>query len=722
MITLDGHLERITYTNEETHYTIASFKTGHPANQITVVGHMAGISSGQSLQVTGSWESHPKYGQQFKVSSYEVTLPETIDGIRKYLESGIIRGIGPAMAGRLIDHFRSRTLEIIETQPARLTEVAGIGKAKAALIAAAWEKHHYMRALMDYLQSHGVKASHGARILKAYGEEAMDIMERDPFRLAEDIPGYGFVIADTIAQAQGVDPNDPQRIKACIRHILQQSAREGHTFLPEQQLLQHCDETFRIDLDDVQHALHTLAVSNDLVLVAADDQEVTRAIYSKEMHLAETGLAKRLMALLSVPAAVPEMNPEQLSENVLKKIAVKLSDEQLHALESILTRRVAVITGGPGTGKTTLVRAIYATFEAMGKKTILAAPTGRAARRMSEIVNREAKTIHRLLGYNFKDNTFDAHPGNPIDADAVIIDEASMVDTVLMYQLIKAVPLTSVLILVGDVFQLPSVGPGNVLKDIITSETVPVFYLTTIFRQAQESPIIINAHMIREGEFPELTPREYGEELSEFYFIEKRNPEAVVDTIVTLCSRSIPDRFYFDSLKEIQVLTPMHKGAVGTLNLNKVLQQVLNKNPNQLQGLGYVYKIGDKVMHLKNNYQKDVFNGDIGLVEAIDQETRQVAVDFDGRTVIYEPEEMDELSLAYAISVHKSQGSEYPAVIVPLMTQHYALLQRNLLYTAITRGKKLVVLVGTKKAFTIAVNNDKPRHRFSGLCRKLLSV
>lgn len=719
MITIEGHLERITYTNEENHYTIARFKTGHPSSQITVVGYMAGIRPGQGLKVTGSWENHPKYGPQFKTSSYEVTLPETIDGIRKYLESGLIKGIGPIMASRLIAHFKSKTLEIIEKTPRRLTEVAGIGNAKAALITASWKKHHYINALMDYLQSHGVKISYGAKILKAYGEEAIHIMETHPFRLAEDIPGVGFLIADTISQSRGMPANDPNRIKACIRHLIQQSARDGHTFLPENLLLQYCADTFRLDLDDVQKALHTLGVSNDVVLVQPDDPNEPQAIYSKDMHLAETGLAKRLKALLSVPAALPEMDPEQLSHNVLKKIAIKLSPEQLHALESILTRRVAILTGGPGTGKTTLIRAINATFEALGKKVVLAAPTGRAARRLSEIVNKEAKTIHRLLGYNFRDDSFEKNPGNPIDADTIIVDEASMVDTVLMYHLIKAVPLTSILILVGDVFQLPSVGPGNVLKDIIASETVPVFYLTTIFRQARESPIIINAHMIREGEFPDLNPRESGEELSEFYFIEKHTPEAVVATIVKLCSRSIPDRFYLDSMKEIQVLTPMHKGEVGTLNLNKVLQQVLNKNPTRLKGLGYVYKIGDKVMHLKNNYQKDVFNGDIGIVDAIDEETREVAVDYDGRTVIYEPEEMDELSLAYAISIHKSQGSEYPAVVVPLMTQHYALLQRNLLYTAITRGKNLVVLVGTKKAFAIALNNDKPRNRFSGLDQKL---
>ncbi len=716
MITIEGHLEKITFYNEENHYTIARLTTAESKSRVTVVGYMAGISPGQALKISGAWETHPKFGQQFKVNTFEITLPATIDGIRKYLESDIIKGIGSLMAGRLVDHFGSDTLDIIESDPERLTEVPGIGNAKVALITGAWKDHHIIRELMQYLQSLDVKASYSARILKEYGESAIDILRTDPFRLAEDIPGIGFIIADTITRNRGMSEDDPNRVRACISHIIQSAADEGHTYIPEDQALERCENVFGIGGDDALKVLEDLSHSGDVII---DEIDGARALFSPDLYKAETSIANRLCAFLSIPSAYKEIAPEQLSKEVLKKLAIKLSSEQLHILESILTHRVAVITGGPGTGKTTLIRSINAILEASGKRIILAAPTGRASRRLSDIVQRDARTIHRLLGYSFKKESFEKDQDNPIDTDAVIIDEASMVDTFLMSHLIKAIPVTAMLILVGDVFQLPSVGPGNVLEDIITSEIVPVFYLTKVFRQATESPIIMNAHMIRQGEYPDLDQTTQGEELSEFYFIERNDPDSIVDTIVKLCSQSIPGKFGFDATKEIQVLTPMHKGVVGTINLNKLLQKALNKSPSQLNIMGNAYKTGDKVMHLKNNYLKDVFNGDIGTIRAIDEDTKQVAVDYDGREVIYDSDEMHELSLAYAISVHKSQGSEYPAVVVPITTHHYIMLQRNLLYTAITRGKKLVILIGTKKAFAIALNNDKPRKRFSNLYQKL---
>jgi len=719
MIKIEGHLERITYQNEENHYTIARLSTGKPKNMITVVGFMAGISPGQTLRLSGNWETHSKYGQQFKITTFEVTLPETVDGIKKYLETGIIKGIGPLIAGRLVSRFGSETLEIIEKKSKRLTEVNGIGKTKAKRIQDAWKDHHVIRELMQFLQSRGIKGSYSSKILKEYGEEAIEILKTDPFRLAEDIPGIGFIIADTVTQQDGVSPDDPKRVRACINHLVEQAANEGHTFIPEEMILDQCHQAFRIDMEATRTALDNLEKHGVIVTEEAGEDEQGRAVYSKEMFLAEKGIANRFKTLLSVPAATPKMNAEQLTQEILKKLALKLSSEQLNVLEQILALRAAVITGGPGTGKTTLIRSVNAIFEATGSVVALAAPTGRAAKRISEVVQRDAKTIHRLLRFNFKESYFEVNQNNPIDADVIIIDEASMVDTVLMFHLLNAVPATSKLILVGDVFQLPSVGPGNVLSDIIQSEAIPVFYLTEIFRQAQESPIIMNAHKVRRGESPDFNSGNTDYELSEFYFINQSDPNTVVETIVKLCSESIPKRFFLDPVRDIQVLTPMHKGVAGTINLNQVLQKALNRNTDQAEIMGGIYKTGDKVMHLKNNYLKDVFNGDIGTISGVDRETSQVAVDYEGREVVYEPEEMHELSLAYAISVHKSQGSEYPAIIVPLITQHYIMLQRNLLYTAMTRGKKLVILIGTRKAFAIALNNDKPRKRFSGLMEKI---
>ncbi|RJP76132.1 MAG: ATP-dependent RecD-like DNA helicase [Desulfobacteraceae bacterium] len=724
MIILEGNLERITFQNEENHYTIARLATGTPGSMITIVGFMAGISPGQTLRLSGNWETHPRYGQQFKIETFAVSLPETIEGIRKYLESGVIKNIGPLIAKRLVRHFGKKTLEVIEQCPERLTEVNGIGKAKAGLIERSWKGHHIVRELMQFLQARGIKGAYSARILQEYGEEALDILKKDPFRLAEDIPGIGFLIADTITRHNGLPKDDPKRVRGCIRYLIGQGENDGHTFLPDTVIIDQCGQTFQIDPEIAALALDELADSGILVREDIPDKQDQKAVYSKELHAAEQGIANRFKALLSVPMPMLNMNPEELTCEILKKLAIQLSAGQLEVLEQILKHRVAVITGGPGTGKTTLIRSVNAIFERMGKLVVLAAPTGRAAKRLSEVVQRDAKTIHRLLKYNLKEQRFEINPNNPIDADVIIIDEASMVDTLLLFHLIRAVPVTSVLILVGDVFQLPSVGPGNVLKDIIQSHAVPVYYLKTIFRQAQESPIIVNAHMVRDwnhpGEIPDFQTAGPEDELSEFYFIRQSSPDTVVETIKTLCAESIPHRFGFDPIRDIQVLTPMHKGLIGTINLNQALQKTLNPDHTGMEIMGITYKPNDKVMHLKNNYEKDVFNGDIGTIAAIDHQTRLVTVDYEGRKVEYEPEEMHELSLAYAISVHKSQGSEYPVVIVPLLTQHYVMLQRNLLYTAMTRGKKLVILIGTRKALSVAVNNDKPRERLSGLARKLI--
>ncbi len=717
--TLEGELERITYSSPETHYTIAKLKTSKTHNMVTIVGSMPAVKPGQFLKIEGTWETHSKYGQQFKIASYEETLPATISGIKKYLASGIVKGIGPSTAHRMVRCFGAETLEIIEKNPERLVEVDGVGHAKAALICDAWKYNHAARGVMQLLQNAGVKTAYCAKILKTYGADAVNIIQSDPYRLATDIPGIGFYFADRIALKLGISRDDTQRVRACIRHVIEQFINEGHVFVYESQLVAQCADLFSLEADITRYSMEKLSADGELVIENAPDTSENRIVYLKEIHQAETGISNRIKALLSVPIIPTSIDAERISKEVQKKLAIALSREQVDVLEKILSHRAVIITGGPGTGKTTLIRSVNAIFEALGKRVLLAAPTGRAARRLSEVTRRNAKTIHRLLGVNFKDGLFDKNRDNPLDADAVIIDEASMVDTLLMFHLINAVPMTAVLILVGDVFQLPSIGPGNVLSDMIKSARTPVFYLKKIFRQAHKSPIVFNAHRIRQGEFPVFEPLDHTESLSEFYFIEQNDPNTVVATILELCNKTIPERFNLDPVHDVQILTPMHKGVIGTTHLNQVLQKVLNPNPVIVETRGSTFKIEDKVMHLKNNYQKEVFNGDIGTIRTVDVKENVFSVDFYGRTVSYDFTEMDEISLAYAISVHKSQGSEYPAVILPIMTQHFVLLQRNLLYTAITRGKKLVILIGTKKALAIALKNDTPKKRLSGLAFRL---
>jgi exodeoxyribonuclease V alpha subunit len=720
MTTLDGHLERITYYNRENHFTIAKFRTDKTNNLITVLGYIPNPNLGESLKIYGNWETHARYGQQLKIEHFEVVLPTTTDGIKKYLKSGVIKGLGPKTATRLVDHFKEKTFEIIEKDPARLLEIKGIGKATSNLIIKAWKENHAIKGLIQFLQENRINTSYSSKIYNKYGSEAVNIIRNDPFRITKDIPGIGFIIADTVAQNMGTSKNEPNRVKACIIHLLEQGITEGHIFLYEDKLIRRCMKIFHIERDAAESAIAALADEQEVVIEQDEEVPYIKAVYPKILHEAETVISNRLKALLSVPSTIPDIDLEQITSEVLKKLAIKLSSEQLSVLEGIISYHTVIITGGPGTGKTTLIRSINSIFDLLGKKVLLAAPTGRAARRLSEVTQRNASTIHKLLGFNLMDGAFNKNQDNPLNTDALIIDEASMIDTLLMYHLIKAVPMTAVIILVGDVFQLPSVGPGNILSDLIKSNRIKTFKLNKIFRQDQESPIVINAHKIRRGELPDLIQTNGPEELSEFYFIEQNNPGMVVNTIVELCSKRIPNIFNFDSMNDIQVLTPMHRGEVGTSNLNQVLQKVLNPNPVIMTIQNNAFKLGDKVMHLKNNYQKEVFNGDIGKISFVDKKKEELTVNYYGRDVAYDFSELEELTLAYAISVHKSQGSEYIAVIVPIMTQHFALLQRNLLYTAITRGKKLVVLIGTKKALAIALKNDKPRKRLSGLAKRLM--
>jgi exodeoxyribonuclease V alpha subunit len=719
LITIEGHLEHITYFNQETHYTIARLKAPNQAAGIIVVGYLAGVSPGEALKVKGTWQTHRKYGLQFKIHSYEVTLPAAVEGIRTYLASGIIKGIGSSLAARLVAAFGPQTLEIIESAPERLVEVEGIGEAKSGMIQSAWQEHHTLRTLMQFLQEMGVQTSFCAKIYKEYGPDAIDLIRADPYVLAEDFAGPGFIIADTIARKLGLEQEEPQRVQACVRHIIMQNADEGHTFAESENLLSRCENLFQISRPAIEKAIDEMAAAKVIVVEPVGNGESTSAIYMKDLHLAEAGLASRLNALLSLPVEPAAIEADRISREVSEKLAINLSAEQLQVLEEVFCHRIVIITGGPGTGKTTLLRSISTIFENQGKRVMLSAPTGRAARRMAEVTRRKTGTIHRLLGYNFIDGGFLRNRDNPLDADAVIIDEASMVDTLLMYHLLIAVPVSAALVLVGDISQLPSVGPGNVLSDMIDSGRIPVFYLNEIFRQDTQSAIVANAHNVRRGEPPVCPDLNGFDDLCDFYFIEQSDPEQVAARIVRLCREELPAKFNLDPIHDIQVLTPMHKGAVGTINLNQMLQKVLNPQPVSMEALGNSFKIGDKVMHLINNYQKEVYNGDIGIICSLDNQKKELSVEYYGRTVPYAADELDQITAAYAISVHKSQGAEYPAVIVPLVTQHYVLLQRNLLYTAMTRGKKLVILIGTKKALHIALKNDKPHRRLSSLAARI---
>jgi len=697
-------------------------RTDDTGSLITVVGYLPGAEPGETIRVSGGWETHSRFGEQFKADGFEVLLPDAVDGIRKYLTSGFIRGIGPKIVARIVDRFQEQTLTVIENEPGRLTEVSGIGKKTATKINNAWRQHHAVRGLMRFLRENGLPASYCGRILKLYGDNAVEILTGNPYRIALDWRGIGFKIADAIAVKQGMAKDDPTRVKACLLHLVSADAEDGHTLTEAENLCGRCVSVFEASPEPVADALAQLCDEGELVTETDLIPTGGEAVYLKSIHEAETGIARRLAALQTIPMPPVTMDSDRIDAEIVKKLAIQLSEEQREVLESLLNYRVAVLTGGPGTGKTTLIRSLNAIHETRGARILLAAPTGRAAKRLSEISGRPAATLHRLLRYNLQTGLFDKNRDDPLEADVVIIDEASMVDTLLMYHLLEAIHLETAILFVGDVYQLPPVGPGNVLADLIKSGVIATFELTRIFRQARKSPIITNAHRVRMGKPLHLDPPSDIDALTEFYFIKTANPSAAAVTIAQMCAERIPERFHLDPVRDIQVITPMHKGDAGTINLNRVLQRRLNHQAGRSGRSQGAFHAGDKVMHLKNNYQKDVFNGDIGTVEAIDGKSGGIAVNYDGRTIGYDTAELDELTLAYAISVHKSQGSEYPAVILPLFTQHYALLQRNLLYTAITRGKQLVVIVGSTRAIDIALANDKPHHRLTGLARRLKCI
>ena len=714
---IEGTVEIITYASDSGEYVVARFQPEAGGEKITIVGSMISLRPGEHLRVAGRWASHKKFGRQFKVERFEVLVPTSIPGMIKYLGSGLIRGIGPELAKRIVNRFGSETLDVLNGGPERLQDVPGIGPKTYEKIIGSWRKHAAHREVMIFLEGYGLGPGLAARVVEAYGASAISVIKANPYQLASDVSGIGFKTADAVAQNMGFAPDSPQRVQAGVLFTLDELAGAGHSCYAYQELVPAAVQVLGVTHELVQAAVDSLVQQGFIVI---DESVGGRPVYLRRLYLDEVGVAARLALLARGKAPLAAIKVDAALEWVQDRQKVELAPSQKRALAETVTSKVAVITGGPGVGKTTIVNCIIPILRAKKLKVALAAPTGRAARRLSEAANWDAATIHRMLKFNPRDGGFAFNETTPLDADAVIVDEASMIDINLMHHLLKAIPLHAMLILVGDVDQLPPVGPGDVLREIIDSGVAKVSRLEEVFRQAQRSMIIVNAHRVNHGEMPLTKPAP--EMLPDFYFIQESDTERIPDLIRELVTERLPKRFGLNPRDDIQVLTPMHKGVVGAQNLNVVLQECLNQpRPGQpfVQRGARSFRTGDKVMQILNNYDKDVFNGDIGRVAEINRIDETVIVKFDQRPVEYDFDELGQLVHAYAISVHKSQGSEYPVVIIPIVTQHYVMLQRNLLYTAITRGKKLVVLVGTMKAVARAVRNDAISQRCTHLKDRL---
>lgn len=715
---LTGTIERITYQSEETGYTVARLQPEPDAcstaenlarastrdGLLTVTGELAKIAAGERVEVSGYWVTHPQYGKQFRIVDSKSIRPTSAEGIRKYLGSGLIKGLGPAKAAMIVDHFGEDTLTVIDKTPNRLSEVKGIARKTIGVIRAGWEEQKHIQEVMQFLIGHNVSMAYAVKIYKTYGNEAIRQVTENPYRLSTDIWGIGFRTADKIAMNLGVDPGDPARVQAGIRYVLESQADDGHVYVPFDALVEECIGFLDVDPAAIPAGLEALAQAE--IVIRHEDR-----IYLQPLYYAEQGIARHIVRLVDHPRTPP--SGERIDEHIRhieKERDIVFNAEQREAIHTSASRSVMAITGGPGTGKTTCVQGIVYLFHRVGAKVVLAAPTGRAAKRLSEVTGAEAKTIHRLLEFNPGVMEFGRDQDNRLEADLVILDESSMVDTAMMNALLRAVKTSARFVMVGDVDQLPSVGAGNVLRDVIDAGHVPVVRLTEIFRQARESAIVMNAHRVNRGDMPDTKNRNEGD----FFFINEPDPSAGADRIAELCTDRLPRKYGLDPFNDIQVLTPMYRGDIGVDQLNRKLQQVLNPSGASLKRGDREMREGDKVLQTRNNYGKMIFNGDIGRIVRIDPDAQTVDVSFQ-ETVQYDYGELDELIPAYAISVHKSQGSEYPAIVLPLYSTHYIMLQRNLLYTALTRARALAVLIGTTKALAIAVKNNQVVERHTGL-------
>ncbi len=710
---IHGYIERITFQSSENGFTVARLKEPGKRELTVIVGTMPTVQPGESIRCRGQWREDPNYGLQFQVEEYQVETPDSVQGIVRYLGSGMIKGIGPVFAERIVDYHREQTLQVIDTRPEELLKIDGIGPTRLQRIVSCWAEQKAVRELMIFLQGYGISPTYAQKVFRTYGEESKQVILDNPYQLARDIYGIGFKTADQTARKLGIDPDSDVRIDAGVEYVLSKLADDGHTCFPVDDFLTKAQELLDAPAGRISERLASIAGEERIVIEAQDKEGLeTDFVWLKPFHVSEHGIARELSRLWEQyePSLFqPDNDPAIRAAG--EEMGIRLAPNQQRAVGRSLLEKIHIITGGPGTGKSTIVKVLLRMEERQKGRILLAAPTGRAAKRLAEITGREASTIHSLLEYDFAIGGFRRNRENPLECRLLIVDEASMIDTLLMYNLLKALPDKARLLLVGDVDQLPSVGAGNVLQDFIDSGRIPVTRLTDIFRQAAQSKIVTNAHRINAGQFPDIRIDKDGD----FFFVREEDPEAIAQTVIDLAKERLPRSYGFDPFLDIQVLSPMNRGVIGNRTLNARLQQALNPSKEPLIRLGRAFHAGDKVMQIQNNYDKKVFNGDVGRIRRIDRVEQEVAVDFDGALIPYDFADLDQLVLAYAVSVHKYQGSECPCVILPLHTTHYMLLFRNLLYTGVTRGKKLVVIVGSKRALAIAVGNDKMGKRYTGL-------
>jgi len=711
---VEGSVERVTFHSEDTGFSVLRVKVRGQRDLLTVVGNLPNVVAGEWVAAQGAWVVNREHGRQFQAAELKTMPPDSLEGIEKFLGSGLIKGIGPVYAAKLVQRFGKEIFDVIEQRSAQLEEVEGIGRVRRLRIKDSWNETKAVRAIMSFLLAHGVSTARAFRIHKQYGEEAIRRVRDDPYCLARDIRGIGFLSADKIASSIGIDPRSDVRARAGVEHVLQEIRTEGHCAYPRAALVEKAVEILDIPSEIVERAVdHGLRQQRLIAEPRGPGGE--DLVYLAALHAAETGVAEHLRRVAAGAHPCPAIRVENAIGWCEEKTGLQLAPAQREAIRMAVKTKVMVLTGGPGVGKTTLVNAIIRIFLAKKLRVVLCAPTGRAAKRLSESTGRSAKTIHRLLAFDVQTGRFKHDAGHPLKGDVFVVDEASMLDVQLAHSLFQAVPTTAALLLVGDVDQLPSVGPGCVLRDIIDAGVFGVTRLTHVFRQAARSHIVTNAHRVNAGQMPVAD----GGTDTDFYFVDAEQPEDAVAAVVRLVRERIPRRFHYDPKRDVQVLTPMHRGALGARNLNAALQEALNPRGEAVTRFAVTYRVGDKVMQTENDYEKDVYNGDIGIVRAIRTEESEVIVRFEGRDVTYDTYELDALVPSYAITIHKSQGSEYPCVIVPVHTQHYIMLQRNLLYTAITRGKRLVILVGTKKAVSIAVRRADAHRRVTTLRARL---